>query len=925
MSPLTVIRVKQPGLTSIRSAPNLVTKSSWTKKPKNRYSVVPFFKSNPHSHPFHKPMTGRDPREPHRKSTSLEKLYDLTLVVALSAVSNVFANSMQYGTNLWQNFMQFIMLFFTIWNAWLPYIWFSSTYDVDDVLYRVGTLGQMIGILVITDGIQNNLTEVLVGYIILRLFLEVFMRGRAAYQDPPYRSLNLKCLVASMLLLVGWGFLFHTTMSEEIFITGYFVLAFLEFIIPMVLVATSPTPQKYHAHHISERYSEFTIIVFGECILSLSHATAIETTVFNYRSLALLCESMLLLFMLWWFYFLLPFGHVMEADPRTAFRIGRGHFFIHGTLAAFATGLYMVARCGNVDSAAHGTSHDSSSQSSDKTISTQTASMMVAIPVGLYLVSLPVVIGLPITALLKVLAVGITEVLIGIFLTPLVALEVIMLLYCIPVAVLLVNVIWMGGIDEGTRNVVNDQPHGQAGDLSSPDASPLVVKTANEQWARDLAAKSQVVPILHANPNRHPFHKSMKGRDPKEPHRRSTPLEKLFDLTLVVALSAGSDAYANTMKYGTDIFQNTVVFFMVFFVIWNAWLPYVWFSSTYDVDDVLYRIGTLGQMIGILVVSDGIKHTPSEAVIGYIILRFFLEGMLRTRAAYQDVLHRRSNLVTVAANLLLLVGWAILFQSTTISEWFEIYFYLLATAELAMPRFINTVLKTSARFHAHHISERYSEFTIIVFGECILSLSHATVLQETTTFSLRALAILSESMLLLFMLWWIYFLIPFGHVLEANPGAAFRIGAGHFVIHGALATFATGLSMTAEIATGGSHGVVEVVNGTEHELSIQTASIMVALPIAVYLVALPAVTGLPRYATARMASVGVAEILIGVLATTATDILVLMLLYCIPVVILLGAILWADGTKSAFRRAASRYQACATNRPSEKSVEAEPL
>ncbi|EQC24689.1 low temperature requirement protein LtrA, partial [Saprolegnia diclina VS20] len=388
------------------------------------------------NHPFHTRMTGRDPKELHRTSTSLEKLYDLTLVVALSSVSNVFATSMQYGDKIAFNCMQFVMLFFTIWNAWLPFIWFSSTYDVDDVLYRVGTLGQMIGILVISDGIHNNLSEVFIGYVILRLFLEVFLRGRAAYEDPRCRIVNLRSSIASLLLLVGWGFLFHTPMPEAWFYIGYMSLATLEFVVPGIVAKVSGGAPAFHAHHVSERYAEFTIIVFGECLLSLSHASVIESTSFHYSAFAILVASMVLLFLLWWFYFAIPFGHKMELHPATSGRIGRGHFFIHGSLAAFATGLFMVARCVSAGSD-HG----------DETVapmSTQAASMMVAVPVAVFVVTVPLVFGLGKADVARSVLVAAIEVVLGWFLTPILRLELMMLLYILPMLGLLVHVIAHG-------------------------------------------------------------------------------------------------------------------------------------------------------------------------------------------------------------------------------------------------------------------------------------------------------------------------------------------------------------------------------------------------------------------------------------------------------------------------------------------------
>ncbi|OQR97208.1 hypothetical protein THRCLA_07052, partial [Thraustotheca clavata] len=581
---------KPPGPTSdfsgeLKSIPpptaddNLSSKSAWDQecRTSSRNRIIPVLEKPQHHSPS-KAMVGRDPKEPHRKSTPLEKLYDLTLVVALSAVSDSFADSMKYGDNIIENCLQFIMLFYTIWNAWLPYVWFASSYDVDDIYYRVGTLGQMVGILVIADGIRNKLSEVFIGYIILRLFLEAFLRGRAAYQDVERRWLNIKLSITSISLLIGWGFLFHTDMEHDEFIILYFCLGFIEYISPMVIILTSPVSTRYHAHHIAERYTEFTIIVFGECLLSLSHATVIDVTASNFSSLAIMTESLVLLFMLWWFYSLLPFEHFMEADPRTGLRIGRGHLFIHGALAAFATGLYMIARCGSDSSTDHN-SHDSYSTTNTTTpiISTQTASMMVAVPVALFITSLPIVTGLTPATWLKVGAFGFVEILIE-TMTP------------------------DDVVDPTERSNIPD----------------LVPKTAEPAWAVEPHDKYKVYPLKSTPTLNHPFHKRMVGRDPKEKHRTSTPLEKLFDLTLVVALSAVSDAFATMMQYGDNIFQNFINFTMLFFAIWDAWLPFIWFATTYDVDDVLYRIGAWGQMIGILVVTDGIRNGLSEVIFGYV-------------------------------------------------------------------------------------------------------------------------------------------------------------------------------------------------------------------------------------------------------------------------------------------------------------------
>ncbi|EQC33243.1 low temperature requirement protein LtrA [Saprolegnia diclina VS20] len=421
--------------------PVLVAKSAnaaWALEPvRSKYTLERT--SSLHHSVFHTPMTGRDPKERNRKSTPLEKLFDLTLVVALSAVSNVFATSMQHGDNLFQNTVLFIMLFFAVWNAWLPFTWFASMYDVDDALYRLATLGQMVGLLVVTDGIKYDKSEVIAGYVILRLSLEGLLRGRAAIYDVRHRHLTVRSMAASCTVLVGWVVLFQATLSEEMFEAYYFVLGLLDIALPSLVAHSNEV--RFHAHHISERYAEFTIIIFGECLLSLSHATVLHGAHgFSYDALAILIGSMLLLFLLWWFYFFIPFGHVMDANPAAAFRIGIGHFVIHCALAAFATGLYMIAHLANEHDAS-----GSSSGSSAPVMSTQTASLMVAIPIGLFLFALALVAGLSWAAVARSVGVGAAEVLIGVYVTPLVSLPALVFLYCVPMTLLLLEVMWMEG------------------------------------------------------------------------------------------------------------------------------------------------------------------------------------------------------------------------------------------------------------------------------------------------------------------------------------------------------------------------------------------------------------------------------------------------------------------------------------------------
>ena len=102
-------------------------------------------------------------------------------------------------------------------------------------------------------------------------------------------------------------------------------------------------------------------------------------------------------------------------------------------------------------------------------------------------------------------------------------------------------------------------------------------------------------------PRMTPWHVPMRGRDRTEPHRASTPLELLFDLSFVVAVAAAANALHHDLSHG-EIAHGVVSFGIVFFTIWWPWVNFSWFASAYDTDDVLYRLLTFVQIAGVLVV-----------------------------------------------------------------------------------------------------------------------------------------------------------------------------------------------------------------------------------------------------------------------------------------------------------------------------------
>src|SRR6476620_7862944 len=108
------------------------------------------------------------------------------------------------------------------------------------------------------------------------------------------------------------------------------------------------------------------------------------------------------------------------------------------------------------------------------------------------------------------------------------------------------------------------------------------------------------------------------GRDPDETHRASTPLELLYDLTIVVAIGTAADELAHYVAEDHIAAGVGGFAFAAFAVTW-AWLNYSWFASAYDTDDWVFRLATMVQMAGVIVLSLGLPQMFSSLDEGGVI------------------------------------------------------------------------------------------------------------------------------------------------------------------------------------------------------------------------------------------------------------------------------------------------------------------
>jgi low temperature requirement protein LtrA len=325
----------------------------------------------------------------------------------------------------------------------------------------------------------------------------------------------------------------------------------------------------------------------------------------------------------------------------------------------------------------------------------------------------------------------------------------------------------------------------------------------------------------------------MRERSTDEPHRASSPLELLFDLTFVVAVASITAQLAHGIAAGHAL-NELVPFLQVFFAIWWAWMNFTWFASSYDTDDVPYRILTMVQMAGVLVLAAGVPTAFADSdyrtiTVGYLVMRLGLVAQW-LRAGVEDPAGRRTAFRYALGISILQVAWLarLVLAETGVLQDASLLpaFLALVVLELAVPPWAERTRPTS--WHPHHIAERYGLFSIILLGESVLAASTGVQAASAggTGLSASFVTIALSGLILLFALWWLYFLEPAGEGLAAKRHRSFLWGYGHYGIFVALAAVGAGLEVSVE--------------HTGHHLDVSGISVgyAVAIPVTVFLVLL---------------------------------------------------------------------------------------
>lgn len=325
----------------------------------------------------------------------------------------------------------------------------------------------------------------------------------------------------------------------------------------------------------------------------------------------------------------------------------------------------------------------------------------------------------------------------------------------------------------------------------------------------------------------------MSGRDPLEAGRAASTLELLFDLTFVIGFGTAASQFAHYLAEGHVAVAVVGFVFGAFAVAW-AWMNWSWFASAYDTDDWAYRLLTLVQMIGTLILSLGLpslfasidsgEHIDNRTMVsGYVVMRvpMIIQWL---RAARADSARRGVCLIYARTIAVAQTGWVVL-ALAPLTLWPSVTLaLLLISVEIVGPVLVSR-RHGGTPWHPHHIAERYGLLVIIALGEGLLgTMAALSSLFDASGWSVDFVLVGLAGVGLTFGIWWSYFLFPSGDLLHHHRARSPIWGNGHIPL------------LIAVVAVGGGLHLAAYSLGGEATLSPTATILAVAVPVAAYIV-----------------------------------------------------------------------------------------
>ena len=330
------------------------------------------------------------------------------------------------------------------------------------------------------------------------------------------------------------------------------------------------------------------------------------------------------------------------------------------------------------------------------------------------------------------------------------------------------------------------------------------------------------------------------AREIFEQDRAASPLELLYDLTFVAAFGVAGAELSHAIATGHAVDGVAGFLVSMITVVW-AWINFTWFASAFDNDDWLFRVLTIVQMAGVVVVAIGLPSLFASIVNGgnldngvmvggYIVMRVAVV-LQWLRVAHDEREYRKPAITYAVFVGAAQVGWLLLaISQIEIVIALGVVAVLFAVESLApVIAGVNGALRhgRGTPWHPQHIAERHILLTIIALGETVFgTLGSASTITSAEGWHLDAVVVIAAGIVMSFALWWLYLLVPHAQILQLRRDRALPWGYGHIVLYLAVAAIGAGMH------------VVGYRYVPEHPASVHTVVLAVAIPVIVFVGAL---------------------------------------------------------------------------------------
>jgi low temperature requirement protein LtrA len=252
-------------------------------------------------------------RIPERRTSSIELLWDLVFVFAVTQVATLLSRHLS-----WAGFGHGMLILALVWWAWSAFVWAANAQDSDSTILRLTLLLASLLIFVSglavpealgSEGLLFAITYAVVRFLHLGLYADASRRGQASWSA--IAGFAITVCIGMALLVVGG--LLHGSARVAL----WALAVAIDYAGPAWLTRDRlRSIQRVAVAHFAERYSLFVIICLGESIVAIGVGATTRHHHLSAAEIALVALALVSTMAMWWTYFD-RFAEVAEERLRT--------------------------------------------------------------------------------------------------------------------------------------------------------------------------------------------------------------------------------------------------------------------------------------------------------------------------------------------------------------------------------------------------------------------------------------------------------------------------------------------------------------------------------------------------------------------------------------------------------------------------------